>query len=217
MTQFADHPRLDVSHLPEWGFGSCSPLWWGNNILLAIETTMFALLAASYFYLRQNFTEWPPVQSNINPPLYHPLPDLWASTSVLAVMLVGCTTIGLAHWAALRFRPTPVRIGMIVSFLLGALVIVLRFYEFSTLHFRWDDNAYGSITWMILGMHLFHLIVLTLEIAVVGVYVVIYHPYPKRALDVTTVANYWYWVAAMWVVFYLIVYWSPRWYQAPPP
>jgi len=35
--------------------------------------------------------------------------------------------------------------------------IVVRAYEFGTLHCRWDTNAYGSIVWTLLGFHTTHL------------------------------------------------------------
>jgi len=66
---------------------------------------------------------------------------------------------------------------------------------------------------MILGMHLFHLFALTLELAVIAAYILVHPLHEKRATDVTLTAIYWYWVAAMWLAFYLIVYWSPRWYE----
>jgi heme/copper-type cytochrome/quinol oxidase subunit 3 len=212
MSEFAIHPPLDVSALPTSTFGTRAPLWWGNALLLFIETTMFGLLAATYFYLHMDFSQWPPVQSNTIPPIKNPLPDLAIPTIILALQLVGCAAIALSHHAALKLNTALVRAGIALALLLGIASIVLRFYEFPGLHFRWDDNAYGSITWMILGMHLFHLLALNLELAVIASYV-FFHPLnEKKALDVTLTAIYWYWVAGMWVIFYGIVYWSPRWH-----
>jgi heme/copper-type cytochrome/quinol oxidase subunit 3 len=212
MSEMSSHPIIDVSRLPQSAFGSRAPLWWGNTLLLFIETTMFALLAATYFYLRMDFGQWPPVQSNSIPPIEHPLPDLPLPSIILALQFAGCVTIAVAHRAALKMNGSLVRAGIALSLLLGIISIVLRFYEFPGLHFRWDDNAYGSITWMILGMHLFHLLALNGELAVVASYVFTHPLNEKKALDVSLTAIYWYWVAGMWVIFYLIVYWSPRWY-----
>ena len=54
---------IDVSDLPPAVEDHRSPIWWGNLLLLCIETTMFGLLVATYFYLRMNFNQWPPVRS----------------------------------------------------------------------------------------------------------------------------------------------------------
>jgi len=40
---------LDVSSLPATEFDAHSALWWGNALLLAIETAMFGILIAIYF------------------------------------------------------------------------------------------------------------------------------------------------------------------------
>jgi cytochrome c oxidase subunit 3 len=207
---------IDVADLPESAFGARSPLWWGNTLMLFIETTMFALLGATYFYLRMNFTSWPPTQPNTQPPLYHPLPNLWASTAVLAVLLASCIPMVITHRGALNMNSSLVRIGLVLSILAGIAACALRFFEFKTIHFSWDDNAYGSIVWMILGMHLFHILAATLEAIVMASYVLRHPLDDKHAVDITLTAIYWYWVTGMWVIFYLIVYWSPRWYPGAP-
>ena len=38
------------------------------------------------------------------------------------------------------------------------VLVAIRFYEFTQLNVRWDQNAYGSITWIILGLHAAHLL-----------------------------------------------------------
>ena len=52
--------RIDVSGLPNFGWDERSPVWWGNALLMFIESTTVAILLATYFYLRQNVHEWPP-------------------------------------------------------------------------------------------------------------------------------------------------------------
>src|SRR5207248_191406 len=56
-----------------------------------------------------------------------------------------------------------VRLGMTAMVLIGLGTIALRFFEFSGLKFRWDDNAYSAVIWTVLGMHLLHLITGTAE------------------------------------------------------
>jgi heme/copper-type cytochrome/quinol oxidase subunit 3 len=209
------HARLDVSHLPESGFGPSTPLWWGNTLLLLIETAMFALLGATYFYLHMNYQEWPPNQPMHDPPLYHTLPDLWPATWGLVVLLIGCLPAALAHISALKLKTWPTRIGLVLTIAAGVAAAVIRWYEFPGLHFRWDDNAYGSITWFILGMHLFHILTITLETLVMASYALFHKLEAHRAEDITLTSIYYYWVAGVWAVFYVVVYWSPRWYMTP--
>ena len=59
ITDPAGRPAIDVSNTPDAVFGARSPVWWGNTLLILIESTTMVLLIASYFYIRQNFDEWP--------------------------------------------------------------------------------------------------------------------------------------------------------------
>ena len=70
--------------LPTTAFGQRDPLWWGVTGVMCIEGTMFALMAASYFYLRGGAHVWPP------PGVLHPG--------------LGITTLNLAH-PARQHRP----------------------------------------------------------------------------------------------------------------
>jgi heme/copper-type cytochrome/quinol oxidase subunit 3 len=40
----------------------------------------------------------------------------------------------------------------------GLLTLAIRAFEFAHLNVGWDQNAYGSILWVILGLHATHLI-----------------------------------------------------------
>ena len=51
---------LDVSGLPSFAFGHRNTTWLANVFYMAIEGMMFALMFATYFYLRTRSTDWPP-------------------------------------------------------------------------------------------------------------------------------------------------------------
>ena len=152
---------IDVSKLPPHVEDHTSPIWWGNTLLLFIETTMFALLVGTYFYLRMNFAKWPPVRSDAG--LYQTNPELGFATANVFVLVLSCVPMFIVDRACLRMHLAIVRLGMTVMVLIGLLTIALRFQEFSGLKFRWDDNAYAAIMWTTLGMHLLHLITGTSE------------------------------------------------------
>jgi cytochrome c oxidase subunit III len=65
MEPVAEPPVLDVLGLPNVTFRSHSLIWWGNVLYMLIEGAMFAMVIASYFYLRARVTDWPP---GVNPP-----------------------------------------------------------------------------------------------------------------------------------------------------
>src|SRR4051812_34296671 len=137
---------LDVSRLPPDTMDHRSPIWWGNLLLLVIETTMFAILVATYFYLRVvDFDMWPPPQANTQPPVYHPFPALLVPTINFVVLLISFAPMLWVSRACLRRNVKAVKIGLVLCVLLGVISTVLRFYEFPAIHFKWNDNAYASV------------------------------------------------------------------------
>src|SRR3954463_7396082 len=95
-------PAIDVSKLPSSALDYRSPLWWGNALLLCIETSMFALVIASYLYFRRNFEQWPPPKVDQIPPIEHPLPFLPLASVNLILMLLSVVPMIIADRACLR-------------------------------------------------------------------------------------------------------------------
>ena len=200
---------IDVSELPHHEFDTYDPVWWGNNLLLAIETSMFLILIATYFYLRQNFPLWPPPLAQLTATL-RPLPELGYGTANTILLLLGCIPMVLADLAARRGDRDMARIGLVICAVIGFGALVLRGFEFSAVYFRWDSNAYGSVVWFMLGMHMLHLMILTTETVLLTVWVFNREFDMKHRVDIVTVAVYWYWVVAIWLVLYAIIYFTPR-------
>ncbi len=200
---------IDISELPHHEFDTYDPVWWGNNLLLAIETSMFAILIATYFYLRQNFALWPPPVAQLTATL-KPLPQLGYGTAVTILLLFSCVPMVLTDIAARRGNRGVSQIGLVVAVTCGMAAMVLRGFEFSAVYFRWDSNAYGSVVWFMLGMHAMHLLVLTSEAVLLMIWIFTREFDMKHRVDIVTVAVYWYWVTAIWIVLYAIIYFTPR-------
>jgi heme/copper-type cytochrome/quinol oxidase subunit 3 len=200
---------IDVSELPHHEFDTYDPVWWGNNFLLAIETSMFAILIATYFYLRQNFALWPPPVAQLTATL-RPLPQLTYGTLTTILLVLSCAPMVLTDMSARRGVRSVSQMGLLICVVCGITAIVLRSFEFSAVYFRWDSNAYGSVVWFMLGMHMLHLLVLTTESILLLVWILTREYDMKHRVDIVTVAVYWYWVTAIWIVLYAIIYFTPR-------
>lgn len=201
---------VNVSALPEVRFGPHEPFWWGNALLLTIETVTMAMLVASYFYVRKNFDHWPPPRVDRMPALFEPVPDLGIATLNLFLLVGLCIPMAWADRAARRQDRKAVTIGLAAVAAVAIAASVLRFFEFPGLHFLWNDNAYASIVWSILGMHLIYLVLGVGELIMVLVWTLVRGLDEKHALDVTLTAGYWYWLVGTWIPLYLAVYWAPR-------
>lgn len=195
-------PAEDLSSLPSYGFGPRMTMWWGGIGFMLIETVAFALAAGTYLYLAVISPQWPP-DGATRPGL------LWPSLLllVLAVSLVP------NHWVLNRTRNRDlraVRRGLIVMTALAPVPVVLRALEFTTLNVRWDQNAYGSVVWMILGLHTLHLVTDIADSAVLTALMFTRHAHGKRFSDVEDNAVYWDFVVLSWVPIYALLYWFPR-------
>ena len=200
---------INVSELPHHEFDTYDPVWWGNNFLLAIETSMFAILIATYFYLRQNFALWPPPVAQLTDTL-RPLPELTYGTANTILLLFSCIPMVLTDRAARRGDRTFSQAGLVIAIACGVAALVLRSFEYSAVYFRWDSNAYGSVVWFMLGMHMLHLLVLTSECVLLAIWIFTREFDMKHRVDIVTVAVYWYWVVGIWVLLYGIIYFTPR-------
>lgn len=193
---------LDVSKLPPHGLGTASQTWWGTLAFMLIEGTGFALAIAVYLYLMSIAPEWP---------LNAKKPDVWAGT-LLTVLLVASVVpnIMVSHWAKNRDL-RKVQIELVVMSVLGLAALIIRVFEFPAVHVKWDDNAYGSVVWLILGLHSTHIVTDLIDTLVLMCLMYTRHgDNPRRYGDVEDNAMYWNFVVAAWIPLYVCVYWLPR-------
>jgi heme/copper-type cytochrome/quinol oxidase subunit 3 len=192
---------VDVSDLPTYAYGHRSLVWWGTIGMIAIESTVFALAAFSYFYIRSRADEWPPTVD---------APELLWGTLNFGIMLVSLIPNQWAKHVAEAEDRTKVRIGLTVCLAFGVALLVIRAFEFGALNCRWDTNAYASAVWMLLGLHTLHLLTDFYDSVVLTVLSYTGPWEGKRYVDVSENAMYWYFVVIAWIPVYAIVYLAPR-------
>jgi heme/copper-type cytochrome/quinol oxidase subunit 3 len=201
---------LDVSHLPKSALDEAAPLWWGNLLLIFVETTTLAIMLASWFYLRMNEPQWPPPKVDVYPPILDPVPDVGAATADAVLMLAACLPMYWTDMAARRKQRGRTVAGLAVMFAVSVATLVLRGYEFPATKFWWNDNAYASVVWTTLGLAVTYQLVAALEFLVAGLWLV-FHPLDDdHALDVTLAGGFWYWVAGTGAIVYAVIFWGPR-------
>ncbi|MGH6648241.1 cytochrome c oxidase subunit 3 [Aquabacterium sp.] len=192
---------LDASALPSFAFGHRSLMWWSTLCLIAIESTVFALAVASYFYLRSHAPRWP---------LSTPAPDLlWGSLNT-GILLASTLP---NHWlkqAGEAGNLPRMRLWFVVCLVFSLAFLGVRALEFTTLNVRWDTDAYGSIVWMLLALHTVHLITDTWDTGVLAVLMFTGPLEGQRRVDTSENAQYWYFVVLSWLPIYTVLYWAPR-------
>lgn len=197
-----DPASVDLSTLPDYLFGSGSIGYWGGLAFMLIEGMGFVLAIGAYFYLIPYEHSWPPGASP--PPLF------WASVGVIVAVLSEIPNILTSVYAKRQSLPE-VKLWILLTMLFGLALIVLRVFEFRAFNVRWDQNAYGSISWALLIMHHADLITDVYDTVVLAAMVFLKPVDGRKFSDVDDNAVFWHFIVATWVAVYLIVYWVPRW------
>jgi cytochrome c oxidase subunit 3 len=202
MEVYQEKLRLDVSHLPCVAIGHRNVSWLGNIFYMLIESTMFLLVIASYFYLRNRSIEWPPAPL-MPPALAYGL----ANSVILLLSLIPARWIQKQAYASNRAN---VRSGLFVLAGMALVSMLVRSFEFTTLHCRWTDNAYASTIWVLLGIHTGHLITEFLETSVIFGVACTQKMEGNRFADADTNSDYWYFVVATALICDFVIYAAPR-------
>jgi heme/copper-type cytochrome/quinol oxidase subunit 3 len=192
--------------LPQRSEGPRAFGWWGMVWLIGTEATLFALLIASYFYLRFRYgPTWPP-DGIAEPELGLPLimtAVLWSSSAPVHMADRGIRAGDLGRLKA----------GLAAGFALGAAFLVM------TVGVEWPEtldefgpttNVYGSLVFTITGFHAAHVLVgllinlWTQARAWQGAFD------ESRHLTVQNFAMYWHFVDVVWAFVLATVYLSPN-------
>jgi heme/copper-type cytochrome/quinol oxidase subunit 3 len=126
--------------------------WWGMLMFVATEATLFGLIFGSYFYVRFQHDAWPPggiPRPEVATPLILAL--VLAALSVplqLSSRAAGAGRVRAAWW--LLAIPVVVQIGYIA--------MQIRLFEDDLQKFGPSTEAYGSVYFLMLGAHHFHVL-----------------------------------------------------------
>ncbi len=192
---------LDVSDLPSVAFGQRNTTWLANVFFMMIEGMMFALMFATYFYLRTRSSSWPP--GNLPPAL----------TFGMVNVVVFLLSIIPARWVQKRAPAgdrIAIRIGLLVLALFGVVATIVRVFEFTTLNCRWTDNAYASTVWVLIGMHSGHLVTDLIETLVLFAISLTPRMEGTRLADAAINSDYWYFVVGSGLLVDLLIYGTTR-------
>jgi cytochrome c oxidase subunit III len=193
----------DLTKLPQYAFGRRSLTWWGIIAFFLIEGTGFALAIAAYFYLMNQDQAWPP-------PPFH-APDMLAGTLFTVVILLSEIPNTMVKIAAEKEDLRAVRRLLVLVSAIGAVLMIVRAFEFNSLNVLWYQNAYGSVIWLLLFLHTAHIATDWIDTLVLAALMHIGHGVEgRRFVDCSENAVYWRFVWLLWLPIYALIYWLPR-------
>lgn len=196
----ATEPRPEPRLLDDAAAGPEANVWWGVMGLIVIETVVFGTLIVSYFYYEASIANWP----SEDPPALL-LPSINTLVLVLSSLAIWTADRGIA-----RGSQTRLRLGLLASIVLAVVFLVLKAIELREKPYRWDDHAYGSIVWTMLGLHALHVTSVFLKSCTMAV--LAFKGFFTRHSYVGVQVNglYWHFVVVIWIPIFLTIYLSPR-------
>lgn len=203
---------LDASGFSRFETKHRHPLWWGILGLVIVEVTVVGAMLASYFYLGVVQGSTPALEHlprSWPPPGIEPLPLLYPTLNLL---LLGACAASMLYAGKVMRKDQRGR--LVASFvgctIAGLAVLYLRWQQLALLDFRWDEHAYGSMVWLLMGFHFLHVTSAVVGTAAIGLLAARGYYGSKRKLAVDVDTLYWYFVAFVWLPIYLVLYWTPR-------
>ena len=178
-----------------------NPGWWAMVLIIVTEAMLFAYLLFGYFYLgSMSKTPWPPSGP----------PELKLVVPNTIILLMSSGTMWWAESGIRAGSQGRLRIGMLITLLLGAVFLAVQGVEYSRKEFTPQSNAYGSLFFTITGFHGAHVFVGLLFNAVVQLRAWLGHFTAERHLAVSNAAMYWHFVDAVWLVVFASLYVAPQ-------
>jgi cytochrome c oxidase subunit I+III len=177
------------------------PMYYGILLFIVIEATEFVALIASYFYIRSYTADWPPGDT--------PMPDLLIPTIATALLLISVIPTYLGDQAIKKGNQRRLIINLIITIILELVFIALMLVNLQAVNYNWDQNAYASLYWVLIGTHLAFAAVMVLENAYVLVLALrgFYNSERHWGVEIDGMSSYF--VAAAWIAVYLTVFISP--------
>jgi cytochrome c oxidase subunit 3 len=175
---------------------SPSTLGVGVVVWLASELMFFAGLFAAYFTLRSINDPWPPEGADL------PVARTALATAVL-VASSGAMHMAVAAGRRLDRRSAIRWLG--VTSLMGVVFLSNQALEYAEAPFSIDDNAYGSIFYLMTGFHGLHVIGGLVFMGAVAAAVAGRSRAPAPE-PVEVCGYYWHFVDVVWVVMFATIY-----------
>ena len=177
---------------------TASTAQFGVMLFLASDVMLFAPFFAAYFLLRESSQPWPPAGVEL---------DTVRALAATAVLVSSSFTLVASDRAAARADGRPaMRRWLLATIVLGLVFVANQLLEYSTLDFGADDHTYGSIYWVLTGLHGAHV---TAGVAAMGLlYVRTVRARSTAAIAPWThgVSLFWHLVDLIWLFLFATIW-----------
>ena len=173
----------------------------GILLFILSEIMLFASFFAAYFFIRivTGPETWPPPGVE--------LPVLIAGINTV-ILVSSSFTVHYALEAIRKDNHEGLKLGLVLTWLLGATFLFIQINEYIHIGFTPRDGAFGSIFFSLTGLHGAHVFVglLLLTFATVRAFRGHFGPAQKDHLGVEVPGIYWHFVDIMWIIVFASIY-----------
>jgi cytochrome c oxidase subunit 3 len=147
--------------------------------------------------------QWPPKGQNVLDPFGFPLLNT-------LILLCSGTTVTWAHHSLIHGDREGLKLGLLLTVLLGILFTSIQAYEYMHAPFAFKQSSggtiYGSTFFMATGFHGFHVIVGTIFLTVCLIRAWKGDFTPRQHFGFEAAAWYWHFVDVVWLFLFVSIY-----------
>jgi heme/copper-type cytochrome/quinol oxidase subunit 3 len=138
------------------------------------------------------------------------VPELRLAGANTSILLVSSATMWWAGRGIRRGQQLQLRIGLLITAILGIVFLFVQSKEYAGLKFTASSHAYGSLFITITAFHFAHVVVGVLMNLTTQVRAWLGHFSARRHLAVTNTGLYWHFVDIVWLCVFVALYLTPR-------
>lgn len=180
------------------GFNRPSMLGVGTIVWLSSELMFFSGLFAAYFTLRANSTgPWPPKGIQL---------DVLQSGIFTFILLMSSFTMQKAVYDAEHHRRRSAIQWIVVTIVMGTSFVANQAVEWTHVAFAPSTNSYGSLFFVMTGLHGLHVILGLVAMIFLIVRMAGRTRDPGEIAVVQSLSYYWHFVDIVWVALYAVLF-----------
>jgi len=169
----------------------------GMVLFVASEAMFFAAFFAAFFTIKDNEPVWPP-------PGIH-LEDKVA-TILTVILIVSSVTVQIALRSMRSGASRRAKICLGVTIALGITFLALQLYDYSQLGFGLRDGPFGTLFYVMTGLHMAHVFGGVVFLALVFSQVLRGRLSSEHHDPMSAGAIYWDFVDVVWICLFIVFY-----------
>jgi len=200
---------------------------WGMSWFIFSEVMFFAAFFGALFYIRvlsvpdlasaEQQLLWPGFSADwpsAGPKFaeqFTPMGAVGIPLINTLLLLSSGVTLTWAHWGLLSGKRSQLKLGLLLTIVLGLIFLSLQVYEYvhayQDLNLKLTTGVYGSTFFMLTGFHGLHVTIGATMLLVIYFRVLAGHFRADHHFAFEAVAWYWHFVDVVWLFLFVVVYW----------